>query len=157
MKISKKFFVIAALAGTVAISIAATSPNESKKNNLKVLPKDISHEDLDKVMHGFNNALGVRCNFCHAASATDPKKLDFSSDAKPEKETARDMMRMTLKINKKFFEAKSNSLLDTANAVSCKTCHHGNPHPKETLGGGAPTMPPPPPAQPGQPAAPAQK
>lgn len=154
MRISRKFFVIAALVATVGISIAATSPNEAKKNNLKVLPKDISHEDLDKVMHGFNNALGVRCNFCHASSATDPKKLDFSSDAKPEKEQARDMMRMTLKINKKFFEAKSPSLLDTAMAISCKTCHHGNPHPKETLG--SPMPPPPPmPAQPS--AAPAQK
>jgi hypothetical protein len=152
MKISKKFIVIAAMVATVGINIAATSPNEAKKNNLKVLPKDISHDDLEKVMHGFNNALGVRCNFCHAASATDPKKMDFASDAKPEKEQARDMMRMTLKINKKFFEAKSNSLLDTANAISCKTCHHGNPHPKETLG--APTMPPPPPPAPA--AAPAQ-
>ncbi|MDH7462007.1 c-type cytochrome [Chitinophagaceae bacterium 26-R-25] len=142
MKISKKFFVIAALVGTVAISLAATSPNEEKKNNLKVLPKDISHDDLEKVMRGFNNALGVRCNFCHAASATDPKKLDFASDSKPEKNQARDMMRMTLKINKKFFEASTPNLLDTAMAISCKTCHHGSPHPKETLG--AP-MPPPPP------------
>ena len=144
MKISKKFFVIAAMVATVGISIAATSPDAGHKNNLKVLPKDISHDDLEKVMHGFNNALGVRCNFCHAASAADPKKLDFASDAKPEKEQARDMMRMTMKINKKFFEAKSPNLLDTAMAISCKTCHHGNPHPKETLG--APMAPPPPPA-----------
>ncbi|MDI3322542.1 c-type cytochrome [Pinibacter soli] len=148
MKISKKVLVIAAMVATVGINIAATSPNEEKKNNLKVLPKDISHDDLEKVMRGFNNALGVRCNFCHAPSAADPKKMDFASDAKPEKEQARDMMRMTLKINKKFFEGKSNSLLDTANAISCKTCHHGNPHPKETLG--APAMPPPPPPAPAQ-------
>lgn len=132
MKISKQFFVIAALIGVVSISIAATEPNNAHKSNLKVLPKDISHEDLEKVMHNFNNALGVKCNFCHAQSATDPKKLDFSNDSKPEKETARDMMKLTLKVNKKFFQAKSPVLTDSTLAITCNTCHHGNPHPNET-------------------------
>jgi hypothetical protein len=38
-----------------------------KAKNLKVLPKNISKEDLDKVMDGFKASLGVRCNYCHAS------------------------------------------------------------------------------------------
>ena len=73
MNIPKQLIVFAALVGLVTISVAATAPQQAEKHkmNLKVLPKNISHDDLGKVMHGFNNALGVKCNFCHAASATD--------------------------------------------------------------------------------------
>ncbi len=124
MKKSKYHIVMIALIAIVTICVAATSPTEKQKNNLKVLPKDISHENLEKVMKDFNKALGVKCNFCHAPSATDPQKLDFASDAKPEKLAAIDMMRLTLKINKKYFHVKNASLTD-ALPVSCNTCHHG--------------------------------
>src|SRR5215471_7298627 len=36
-----------------------------KPTNLQVLPKDIAPQDLMKMMVGFLQALGVRCNFCH--------------------------------------------------------------------------------------------
>lgn len=111
--------------------MSAFMPQAPKKaTNLKVLPKDISHEDLDKVMDGFKVALGVKCNFCHAASQTDPKRMDFASDAKHEKEIARDMMRMTNKINKKYFHIKDAADIKAVLAVSCYTCHNGNAHPE---------------------------
>lgn len=103
---------------------------EKKESNLKVLPKNISHEDLDKVMHGFNKSLGVRCNFCHAPQADDPKRMDFASDAKPEKDIARMMMRMTSKINKKYFHIKDAANPSAVLAVSCGTCHNGKAHPE---------------------------
>jgi cytochrome c2 len=116
----------------LAISLSAFMPKQDEKaKNLKVLPKDIGHEDLDKVMDGFKVALGVKCNFCHAPQADNPKRLDFASDAKPEKETARMMMRMTAKINKKFFHIKDMQDGKALLAVSCITCHRGNAHPEE--------------------------
>jgi cytochrome c553 len=124
-------FTLATLVLTVMLMSAfmpqAPAP---KKSNLKILPKDISHDDLHKVMEGFNVALGVKCNFCHAASQDDPKHLDFKSDAKPEKEMARNMMRMTNKINKKYFHVKDADDTKAVLAVSCYTCHNGTAHPE---------------------------
>ena len=102
---------------------------EKKANNLKVLPKNISHEELENVMRGFNKSLGVRCNFCHSASQDDPKRMDFASDAKPQKETARMMMRMTSKINKKYFHVKDAASPSAVLEVSCYTCHNGKAEP----------------------------
>ena len=131
MKITKRISVMLALSVFVVLGIAATTKPDDGYKNLKILRKDISHEDLGKVMHGFNDALGVKCNFCHAASKDDEKKMDWASDEKPEKSIARKMMKMTNKINKKFFHGKDK--LGDANAmleVTCATCHHGEPHPE---------------------------
>ncbi|CAL1516711.1 c-type cytochrome [Chitinophaga sp. MM2321] len=124
MKLKKSFIVVSALlvAGTLC-SLALPQENEKAKN-LKVLPKNISHEELITVMKGFNAALGVKCNFCHAPQKDDPKKLDFPSDENPHKGVARDMIRMTKRINKKFF--KGSEVM----SVSCYTCHNGNEEPK---------------------------
>jgi hypothetical protein len=82
-------------------------------------------------MDGFKAALGVKCNFCHAPLGdSTSRKLDFPSDAKPEKNIARSMMRMTAKINKKYFSFNKDSQGVTIPAVSCVTCHRGNPHPE---------------------------
>lgn len=101
-----------------------------KAKNLKVLPKNITKDELDDVMDGFKAALGVKCGFCHASQAADPKKLDFASDEKPEKLMARKMMKMTAQINKKYFHdpGMDGSML----AISCQTCHNGKEKP-ETL------------------------
>ncbi|MBS1654834.1 MAG: c-type cytochrome [Bacteroidetes bacterium] len=129
MQSYKKLFVAAGLAAFVIIGTAASKPPEDFKN-LKVLPKHISHEELGKVMHGFNDALGVRCDFCHAPSE-DGKHMDFASDAKPEKSIARKMISMTNKINKKFFHGSSKVGEENAQLeVLCGTCHHGSPHPE---------------------------
>lgn len=136
MLLSKKLTVALSLAGLMVIGMAATRPPadpKPPKRNLKVLPKDISHDDLDKIMGEWRTALGVRCNFCHAPSAdSTSRRLDFASDAKPEKEMARKMFRMTGKINKKFFKFDDDDKEKGAAPVSCITCHHGNPHPGES-------------------------
>jgi len=130
MKLSKRISVLLILSAFVIIGIAATKPDDGFKN-LKVLKKNISHEELDKVMHGFNDALGVKCTFCHAAPKEGEQHPDFSSDEKPEKTIARRMIKMTNKINKKFFHGKSKiGDADAVMAVMCETCHHGAPHPE---------------------------
>jgi cytochrome c553 len=122
--------ILSILVFTVVLMSAFMPQPPKKASNLKVLPKDISHEELDKIMDGYKVALGVRCSFCHAADKNDPKHMDFASDAKPEKEIARDMMRMTIKINKKYFHIKDANDTRAVLAVSCFTCHNGNAHPE---------------------------
>ncbi|HTQ29391.1 MAG TPA: c-type cytochrome [Puia sp.] len=130
---AKKISAAMILASFFILGIAATRPPEEPHHkNLKVLPKNISHDDLDKVMDGFKAALGVKCNFCHAAFKDSAEhKLDFASDEKPEKNIARHMMRMTAKINKKFFSFNKDEQGNSVQTVSCITCHRGNPHPVE--------------------------
>lgn len=129
----KKLAVAFLLVTFMVIGMAATRPLDDKpKRNLKVLPKDISHDDLDKVMDSWKAALGVKCNFCHAPSADSTSHhLDFASDAKPEKDIARHMFRMTAKINKKYFSMDKDDKGAVMPAISCMTCHRGNPHPEE--------------------------
>src|SRR5258708_19254257 len=104
----KKIAVICCLLGLMVIGMAAVRPQDDPKpkvkHNFKVLPKDISHDDLEKIMDGWKAALGVKCNFCHAPSAdSSSHRLDFASDAKPEKDIALHMYKLTGKINKKNF------------------------------------------------------
>ena len=129
-----KAILTLALLLSVAVLMSAFIPMQQERTfkNLKVLPKNISKEDLDKVMDGFKASLGVKCNHCHAPSEIEKGKLDFASDAKPEKETARMMMLMTAKINKKFFHIKDVKTPKAILPVSCITCHNGKEHP-ETL------------------------
>ncbi|HMH23393.1 MAG TPA: c-type cytochrome [Puia sp.] len=128
----KKIAVALTLSAFMIIGMAATRPAGDKpKRNLKVLPKNISHEDLDKVMDGWKAALGVKCNFCHAPSKdSTSRRLDFSSDAKPEKDMARHMFRMTAKINKKYFNFDKDDKGNVIPAISCVTCHRGSAHPE---------------------------
>jgi hypothetical protein len=128
MKMNHKLLVIVALAVIVITGAAATielKPNEDNFVNLKVLPKNISSKDLQKIMvDDFEDALGVSCNFCHA-SDKNTGKLDFASDEKPEKEIARSMMRMTIGINKKYFKIKHPMIGSPELTATCNTCHNG--------------------------------
>lgn len=130
----KKLTVVVALSTLTAIGITAMRPADDKppKRNLKVLPKDISREDLDKTMDSWRSALGVHCNFCHAPAADSTSHhLDFASDAKPEKNIARGMFTMAHKINKKYFKMNKDDQGNMVATVTCMTCHHGSPHPNE--------------------------
>ena len=131
---SKKFVVIAILSALTVIGMSAMRPADDKppKMNLKVLPKGISHDDLIKTMDSWKDALGVKCNFCHAPSADSTNHhLDFASDAKPEKNIARHMYKMAARINKKFFGMNKDASGALVPTVTCMTCHHGSPHPNE--------------------------
>ncbi len=137
----KTFGVVSVLIAGIIISVAATKPTTSAiitKNvassdtgifkNLQVLPKDISKDSLDTIMHHFTKALGVRCNFCHTMGNG---KMDFASDEKEEKGIARYMIKMAAGINSTYFNFEKSNRPDTINIVKCITCHHGNPHPDD--------------------------
>jgi tetratricopeptide (TPR) repeat protein len=99
-----------------------------KGKNLKVLPKDISKEHLRDTMHGFTRALGVRCAYCHEGEAGKPlSTYDFTSDKNPNKDRAREMMRMLGDIHDHLKKIQPSG--DRAVRVTCYTCHHGRPRP----------------------------
>lgn len=116
--------VIAFLSMSFAISY-----DERPFKNLKVLPKNINKEQLDSVMKSFTVALGVKCNFCHIRLDDEQKTWDFASDGNKHKNIARDMIKMTVKLNKKYFDVKDSKSLTADLEVSCYTCHNGKAHP----------------------------
>jgi len=133
MRFNRIFVVVAVCIVPVISSVAAIEPTHHKNDytNLQVLPKDISPKAIQEIMVGdFQDALGVGCNFCHA-NEKGSLHLDYASDEKPEKEIARSMMRMTMDINKKYFEAEHPEVGDSLITVSCNTCHNGVPHPEK--------------------------
>jgi len=96
--------------------------------NLQTLPKTISKQELVSTMRGYVFSLGVRCDHCHAAGKT-PGSMDFASDEKPAKLTARTMIRMTADINHNYVAA-----LTPPRTVECVTCHRGNTDPRTLQG-----------------------
>jgi hypothetical protein len=133
VKLNRKLVVIAALAGTVTTVAAFATVKPARQDvvykNLKVLPKNISSKELQSIMvDDFQDYLGVTCSFCHA-TGKDGHGLDFESDAKPEKEITRAMMRMTIGINKKYFKIKHPLIGSNALTVTCNTCHKGQAFP----------------------------
>ncbi len=118
------------LALLTMITTATSVETEIKYTNLQVLPKNIKSGELNKIMlDEFEDGLGVGCNFCHAPDKNDSTRLDYASDAKPEKKIARVMMHMTLNINKQYFLIKQPVLGSPLLAVTCSTCHNGQPRP----------------------------
>lgn len=132
MKINIKFAAVACLGGLVVVTTAATNTNKPADDhykNLQVLPKNISEAAMNKIMVGeFEDALGVSCGFCHAPNK-EGDGLDYASDAKPEKQIARQMLRMTLNLNRDYFKIDT-PMVGTSNiVVTCNTCHKGDTFP----------------------------
>jgi hypothetical protein len=92
-------------------------PVEQTRKNIQVL-KGLPDSRLFPVMNFIGDSLGVRCTYCHVYNGGD--KWEWESDAKPEKQTAREMMRMTLAINKDSFSGNQG--------VTCYSCHRGQTH-----------------------------
>lgn len=124
----KAFLVIAVMISLVAMSFIDTDP--PRFQNLKVLPKDTDKHQLDSVMDHFTAALGVKCNFCHVRLNDEQKNWDFASDDNHHKKIAREMMKMTAKLNKKHFDVKSRDGWQSNLSVTCYTCHNGKPEPQ---------------------------
>lgn len=81
--------------------------------NVQVL-KDIPASQLFPTMRYITVALGVRCEYCHDME-------HFDSDDKPEKQRARNMMKMLFTIDSENFNGRRE--------VTCFTCHRGAPKP----------------------------
>jgi len=111
-------------AGAIATGTTVTPAQVPEEfTNLRVLPADISKRELMGIMRAYSGALDVRCNHCHVGPA-DLQGMDFTTDEKATKKTARLMMKMVKAINGTHLAA-----IDTGRSgkvdVRCQTCHHG--------------------------------
>jgi Photosynthetic reaction centre cytochrome C subunit len=95
--------------------------------NLKVLPKDMTGEQVHELMEKWEGELGTTCKTCHAI---DPKnigpngkpRLNYADDSKEEKRTARKMYKMVDDINMNYISKIDSS----GEPVTCGTCHRGH-------------------------------
>ena len=95
-----------------------TIAQEGREKNVKLLG-DMPVSQFIPVMNYFASSLGRRCNFCHVNTNG---QWDYASDAKPEKNTAREMIKMVLDTNKTFFKGNTE--------VGCYLCHRGRNNPQ---------------------------
>jgi hypothetical protein len=112
-------------------SAATSLPNSplnstSKPVNLKVLPKDISRDDLNKLMFQYQKGLGQSCTFCHTENP-ETKQIDYASDENPMKNTARIMILMTSDLNTKYLAQVGDRRY--AEPFTCGNCHLGQMQP----------------------------
>jgi photosynthetic reaction center cytochrome c subunit len=85
---------------------------EQRYKNIQIF-KGLPAAQLEPAMAFIAGSLGVKCNYCHV----NP----FDKDDKPTKLVARRMIKMVFDLNKGSFNGER--------AVSCFTCHRGNPIP----------------------------
>jgi hypothetical protein len=109
-----------------------TIAQEGREKNVKLLG-DLPVSQFIPVMNYFASSLGRRCNFCHV---NNNGQWDYASDAKAEKNTAREMIKMVLETNKTFFKGNVE--------VQCYTCHRGRNTPQSVLPLPLPVPSPPP-------------
>jgi hypothetical protein len=104
--------------------------------NLKVLPKDITGQQLRETMGTWAGSLGVHCDFCHAADTSNPgpngrPRMNFADDSKTDKQIARIMYTMTEQINKDYVsKAMAMDPDGMGKPVTCGTCHRGHEMPE---------------------------
>jgi predicted trehalose synthase len=132
---------LAACAAMQQQKAQAARADTGEFHNLQIFPQNITHDELIANMRGFARALGTRCDHCHAANPPGSKEqFDFASDAKPEKNVARTMLRMVHSANNDYL-AKVNP---HGQMVTCNTCHRGHTVPDANAP--AESTPPPPPS-----------
>jgi predicted trehalose synthase len=125
-----------ALAACAAMQQQQAQPVRSDQGefkNLKVLPQNITHDELIATMRAFARSLGTRCDGCHVAIPGQQNKFDFPSDAKPEKNVARTMVLMTRNINGNYISKLPHDQHEADEKpaqVSCYTCHRGHMQPE---------------------------
>jgi len=105
--------------------------------NLKVLPKDMTGQQVHETMEGWAGALGVHCDYCHAADPAGPgpngrPRLKFEDDSKDEKKMARIMYTMTEDMKANYIKkvADMDKMAEPAAPLTCGTCHRGHEDPE---------------------------
>lgn len=90
-----------------------------KFKNIRVL-NEMPADQLGKVMNMMSASLGVNCAFCHGSNDGDFEKEGFEH-----KDIARNMLKMTFKLNQDYFEGRPE--------INCNTCHKGVAHPQSSF------------------------
>jgi cytochrome c553 len=107
-------------------------------NNLKVLPKDTTGQQVHEIMEAWAGSLGVHCDTCHTADPSNlgpngRPRLKFDDDSKPEKQMARIMYNMTEDMKANYIKkvADLDKMESPAAPLTCGTCHRGHLDPEE--------------------------
>ena len=87
--------------------------------------KNLPAGQLPLVMNAFSRALGVGCEHCHVSDKWD-------SEDKPQKQIAREIMKMAGTINDSILRDIKN-LQSIKPEISCSTCHRGQIIPDTAL------------------------
>jgi tetratricopeptide (TPR) repeat protein len=129
------FCVAVTVLGLTPAGVQSQGIWPERAENLQELPEDFPAENLQAVMRGFTRSLGVRCSYCHLGEEGQPlSTYDFVSDANPNKDRARAMLRMLGEINGHLREIEPSA--EPRVNMWCHTCHAGKPRPmtlQETL------------------------
>jgi photosynthetic reaction center cytochrome c subunit len=112
---------IAVLCFALGTGLAFADASVEPPKNLQVLPKSTSKADVKKIMKAQARALDVDCDHCHEVP-------DMASDKVPNKEIARQMMKMVNEINAKYIKGLKDA---EKHPVTCATCHRGKDVPTE--------------------------
>src|SRR5262245_56579639 len=131
-----RFVIMIGLSAAALIVFSTARPSRAqtqwqwpeKPKNLQVLNKDWPGSRLSPVMTGFTGALGVRCSYCHVGDeGKDLSTYDFASDANPNKNRTREMLRMLGDVNAHLKKLEPSG--DRRVNMWCHTCHRGRPRP----------------------------
>lgn len=107
-------WAMASAAAQVASGQAAAPKTAEEVYKNIVQLKGTPADQLLPAMQVIAASLNVECTFCHVQGKME-------SDDKPEKNTARKMIAMTMALNKDSFNGRQE--------ISCYSCHHGAEHP----------------------------
>ncbi len=106
-----------------AATAKGQTAGEFFKNVTTSTLKGLTPSDFLGAMGVMTAAVGYDCSNCHPGAGTDA--MDWVTDAKPEKRTARKMVEMVATINKENFGG--------AQMVTCWTCHHQADRPTTSI------------------------
>ena len=121
-------------ASLVLARATASRPDPGEVHEPQVLPKESARKELVRRCGSWASALGVRCGHCHTGGNPETLEgVDFASDEKWEKRTARAMFRMVARWrpttcgSSRAGPRPEGSKPEPAVAVRCVTCHRGLP------------------------------
>jgi len=125
------FFAVAQSPAPAGSPPPAHEHGHPAPTNLKVLPKNLTGDQVHEIMHQWEADLGVHCRTCHVE---DPKdigpngrpRFNYAVDSKPEKASARIMYAMVEDINTNYV----SKIEDSGMPVTCGTCHQGHLNPE---------------------------
>jgi hypothetical protein len=129
--------LLAAARAQTAPAAAAGSPAPAHEHshpaptNLKVLPKDMTGDQVHELMHQWAADLGVNCKTCHVENPKDigpngRPRMNYADDSRHEKASARVMYTMVEEINTNYLSKIESSGMP----VTCGTCHQGHLNPE---------------------------
>ncbi|HTB14564.1 MAG TPA: c-type cytochrome [Bryobacteraceae bacterium] len=108
----EKIFIASLALGLSLFGQETKTASQAYKNITEL--KDIPADQLVPAMQFIATSLGVQCDTCHVAGKPE-------ADDKRPKKTAREMIAMTMAINKNAFHGQTQ--------VTCYSCHRGSERP----------------------------